>query len=219
VVKAEVPAVNGGESYTYGDYKTWGDGRWELIDGSAFDMSPSPGAAHQSVHSNLMAALLPYFIGAPCRVFSAPFDVLFPVGDLFPLGGENPDDIATVLEPDIMILCDMSKLRPYGILGAPDVVFEILSPSTSARDLNDKLLVYERGGVKEYIVVDPDNRIVTAYRRGDGSPSFNTRAVYRESDMLDFRTFPALNIRLANVFDVPVFSQTLQRRTKWTSTN
>jgi Uma2 family endonuclease len=180
------------DRYTYADYRAWDDGlRWELIGGEAFCMSPGPGTEHQSVLGELFFNLKNYFQDGKCQVFPAPLDVL--------LGDGPEDEIDTVVQPDILILCDKSKRRPHGIVGAPEVVFEILSPSTAARDLADKLYLYERSGVKEYLIVDPGRRVVTAYRRG-GAVHFTRRAVYRASDVLEFETFPDLKISLGSVF-------------------
>ena len=130
--------------YTYGDYRLWDDDlHWELSDGAAFclsslsgGMSPGPGATHQTLLWDLFFSLKNYFQGKTCRVYVAPFDVLLPDDD------ESEDEIDTVVQPDIMILCDKSRLHSYGIKGAPDVVFEILSPSTARRDLTAKLRLY-----------------------------------------------------------------------------
>ncbi|GHV33788.1 hypothetical protein FACS1894187_03050 [Synergistales bacterium] len=194
--------------YTYGDYKTWDDGiRWELIDGKAYCMyppamksgilcmGPAPRVAHQTVLGNLFAELKIYFKDKKCRVFMSPFDVSLPKGD------ESEDEIDTVVQPDILILCDESKLRPSGIVGAPDVVFEILSPSTSARDMNEKLSLYERSGVKEYFIVDADEHLVTAYRRGGDGLYFSNSANYRDADTLEFRTFKELKIPLGAIWE------------------
>jgi Uma2 family endonuclease len=188
------------ERYTYGDYRTWDDElRWELIDGKAFCMSPVPNVGHQSLLVELISTLHIYFKDKECQVFVAPLDVMLPGGD------ESEDETDTVVQPDLMILCDKSKLRPDGIKGAPDVVFEILSPSTAQRDLVDKLHLYERAGVREYMIVDPDNRVVTAYRRsGDDvrrERYFARRAVYRASEILEFETFPELKVPLSSVFE------------------
>ena len=189
------------EYYTYGDYKLWDDDlRWELIDGKAFclssrsvGMSPGPGMAHQALAGNLFFSLKSYFNGKECQVFIAPFDVMLPKG------GEGEDEIDTVVQPDIMILCDMSKLRPNGIKGAPDVAFEILSPTTALLDLADKFYLYERAGISEYVIADPHNRVVFTYRR-DAEGRFSFRKVYGADDVLEFGMFPELKIPLNSVW-------------------
>ena len=118
---------------------------------------------------------------------------------MLPKSDEREDKIDTIVQPDIVIVCDKTKLRHNGVNGAPDVVFEILSPSTAQRDLADKLYLYERAGVKEYVIVDPYNMIVTVYRRGEDD-SFSQRAIYGTSDVLVFRTFPELKIPLNPVW-------------------
>jgi len=179
------------ERYTYGNYRMWDDGlRWELIDGEPFCMSPGPAMVHQSLAAKLLAKLVNHFDGKECQVFGAPFDVMLPYG------GESEDEIDTVVQPDIMILCDKSKLQRNGIKGAPDVVIEILSPATARRDFNDKFWLYERAGVKEYIVADPYNHVIHAYRR-DPSGQFSWKKIYGADDILEFGIFPELKIPLA----------------------
>ena len=182
------------EYYTYGDYRTWDDDlRWELIGGEAFCMSPGPGTAHQSILMKLGAKLGNYFEGKGCQVFGAPFDVMLPNGD------EPENKIDTVVQPDIMILCDKSKLQHNGIKGAPDVIFEILSPSTARRDQDDKFKLYERAGVKEYVIADPHNRVMYAYRR-DTEGLFSWKKIYGADDVLEFEMFPDLKIPLSSVW-------------------
>ena len=185
------------ERYTYGDYKSWDDDlRWELIDGEAYclssrsgGMSPGPGAAHQI----LQAKLFNYFDGKECQVLVHPFDVMLPEGD------EPEDEIDSVVQPDIMVVCDKSKIQHNGIKGAPDVVFEILSPSTAQRDLDEKFHLYERAGVKEYVIADPHNRVIHAYRI-DAEGRFSFRKVYVADDVLEFGMFPELKIPLSAVW-------------------
>ncbi|GHV53181.1 hypothetical protein FACS1894216_10700 [Synergistales bacterium] len=183
------------ERYTYGDYRTWDDDtRWELIDGEAFCMSPAPNSCHQLLLIALGGELRNHFKGKACKVFAAPLDVLLPSGD------EGEDDIVNVVQPDIMIVCDRSKIHFRGIIGAPDVIFEILSPSTSKRDMSVKFELYERSGVREYFVVDPYGESVTAFGESSGS-RFSKKTVYRASDVLKFDTFAELEIPLAPIFE------------------
>jgi Uma2 family endonuclease len=153
------PARNLDDRFTYGDYKSWPDEeRWELIDGRAWAMSPAPTRNHQGLASKLFTDLSTFLSGKPCKAYFAPFDVLLPEGD------ESDDEVATVVQPDIVVFCDKTKLTKAGARGAPDLVVEILSPSTSKKDLNEKFRVYEKHGVREYWVVDPGNRAVQVWR-------------------------------------------------------
>jgi len=147
------------ERFTYRHYKTWPDSeRWELIDGRAWAMSPAPRKRHQELAWKLSGMFYDYLKGKPCKAFAAPFDVLLPEGD------EADDEVDTVVQPDIVVYCDRSKLTEAGARGAPDLVVEILSPSTSKKDQHDKFDLYERHGVREYWVVDPGNRSLMVYR-------------------------------------------------------
>ena len=163
---------------TYGDLRRWGDDtRWEIIDGQAYAMT-GPSWQHQSVTAGLVAQLLAYFRAHGCRVLPAPFDVRLP-------RGSEPDDaIETVVQPDISVVCDPTKLDERGCRGAPDLVVEVLSPSTAGRDHLIKRALYERHGAREYWLVHPIDRIVTVHRRkGEGAfgPSelFEARGVQR----------------------------------------
>ena len=133
--------------YTLEDWKDW-EGRWELIDGVAYDLTPSPNLEHQTIAGHLYFALRKALEAKPgsrpCDAYFAPLDVYL---------GQD------VLEPDLIILCDPEKKAKRGIEGAPDLVVEILSPSTSAKDLTRKRWVYETAGVPEYLIVDPEGQI------------------------------------------------------------
>lgn len=149
------------ERWSYADYLTWPEGeRWELIDGTAWAMSPAPVRRHQEVSRRLERAIDDKLGGRPCRMFHAPFDVLLP------RAGEADDEVDTVVQPDIVVFCDKSKLTPAGARGAPDIVVEVLSPSTAKKDQNDKFALYERHGVREYWVVDPAGKWLCVYRLG-----------------------------------------------------
>ncbi len=153
------PELTPQERFTYRNYRTWPDDeRWELIDGHAWAMSPAPMRRHQKVSGRLFSRFFNFLNGHPCEVYEAPFDVLFPMGD------EPDDEVDTIVQPDIVVFCDKSKLTERGARGAPDLVVEILSPSTSKRDIKDKYELYERRGVLEYWVVDPAAWSVWVYR-------------------------------------------------------
>lgn len=153
------PALAPEERFTYRHYRTWPDEeRWELIDGQAWAMSPAPATRHQRLSRKLFNQIVNLLEGRPCEAFDAPFDVLLPKGD------EIDDQVDSVVQPDIVVFCDKSKVHEHGARGAPDLIIEILSPSTSRKDLNEKFRLYERHGVREYWVVDPGNKAVQVWR-------------------------------------------------------
>ena len=144
--------------YTYGEYRHWPeDDRWELIEGVAYAMS-SPTSFHQAILVNLARIIGNHLKGKPCKVFFAPLDILFPR-----LEEQDENDVDTVVQPDLVVVCDRSRIRPYGVWGAPDLVVEILSPSTSRKDFREKYNLYQRSGVKEYWVIDPPGRWLHQY--------------------------------------------------------
>lgn len=154
------PAVDLDERFTYRHYRTWPEGeRWELIEGQAWNMSPAPSTQHQELSGKLYLAIAKFLEGKTLRVLYAPFDVLLPEGD------EPDDKTRTVVQPDIVVFCDRTNLTEAGARGAPDLVVEILSPSTSRKDLSVKFDLYERHGVREYWVVDPGNKSVQVWRQ------------------------------------------------------
>ena len=149
--------------YTYGDYRTWPeDVRYELIDGIAWLMSPAPGRRHQEMVGEIYYQARQALEDKSCRTYLAPFDVRLPKGD------EADDAIDTVVQPDVLVVCDRDKLDDAGLRGAPDWVVEVLSPSTAAHDQTRKLAVYERSGVAEVWLVHPTDRMLTRYRLVDG---------------------------------------------------
>jgi len=138
------------EMYTYKDYLYWDDDtRYEIIDGVAYMMA-SPSAAHQGISRELTVMIYDFLKDKPCKVFAAPFDVR-----LFP---EEDDSDATVVQPDILVICDSSKLADgKACKGAPDLVIEIMSGSSIIMDRKVKAEKYREAGVKEYWIVNPDN--------------------------------------------------------------
>ena len=147
------------DRYTYADYSASPeDERWELICGTAYAMS-TPTVAHQRVLLN-MAGQLHYFLqDKPCNVFVAPLSVR--------LNADEGDD--TVVEPDILVVCDEQKLADgKGVVGAPDFIVEILSPSTAKHDLFRKFALYQDAGVREYWIADPEDKNLMAFILREG---------------------------------------------------
>jgi Uma2 family endonuclease len=144
------------EYYTYRDYLDWPDDvRYQLVNGTAYMMSPGPNRIHQEISGEIFSAIHAYLKGKPCKVFAAPFDVRFAEGE----------DTDNVFQPDVIVVCDETKIDDGGIKSAPDFVAEILSPSTSGLDRGEKYDVYEREGVKEYWIIDPDAKLIETYTR------------------------------------------------------
>ena len=182
------------ERYTYGDYLTWDDDeRWELIDGIPYNMSPAPRVRHQGILMELSRQFANYLVDKPYRLFAAPFDVRLPESD------ESDNQVETVVQPDLSVICDRTRLDEAGCRGAPDLIVEILSPGTAHKDLKVKFDRYERAGVREYWIVDPAEKTVMVFTRGaDGR--YGRPEVYGASDVAGASIFPDLRIALATVF-------------------
>jgi len=190
-----LPATS--ERFAFGAYCTWPeDERWELIDGVPFAMSPAPDWPHQSLVATLTAAIFSHLKGGTCRVLPSPLDVLLPKAD------EADDSVDTVVQPDLVVLCDQSKLTRHGVRGAPEWVIEILSPSTAGRDQREKRELYERHGVAEYWIVSPSERLVWTYRLEAGA--YGKPAIYDEAMTASPQAFPDLVVSLTELFaDIP----------------
>ncbi len=181
-------------NYTYGDYSSWPEGeRWELIDGIAYNMTPAPSRIHQKVSAILFNELYNYFKGKPCEVYSAPFDLRLPEED------EEDKDIKTVVQPDILVICDSSKLDDKGCKGSPDLIIEIVSPTTASMDYIQKLSLYERHLVKEYWIVHPLDEIVMVYKLLENK-SYGRAGIYSVEDQVKVGIFPDLILDLKTVF-------------------
>ncbi len=150
-------------SYTYEDYYSWPfEERTELIKGRVFAKGPSPGPVHNQVRGYIGYELGTFLKGKKAEVYYAPFDVRFPDNS------KEDKDIITVLQPDICVVCDISKLDYRGCIGAPDIVVEILSPGNNSKVLKNKYEVYEESGVKEYWVVSLQDETFIVYTLTNG---------------------------------------------------
>lgn len=152
------PAHRQGE-FRYADYLQWpATERWQLLDGHAYAMAP-PSWAHQSVVFELGAQLRNALQGSPCQARSGP------VGVRLPRGQEVDAEVRTVFEPDLLVVCDPAKIDARGVRGAPDVVIEVLSPSTASFDQIEKRQAYDQAGVRELWLVDIANGTISIYRQ------------------------------------------------------
>jgi Uma2 family endonuclease len=193
-MKVEEPTELYG-TYTYADYLTgWLDERVELIKGKLYKMSPAPTSSHQRVAGELHLQIGNFLKRKKCKVFIAPFDVRLPQA------GKENNEIKTVVQPDLCVICDSSKIDEKGCLGAPDWIIEILPKYTSAKDLSKKFEVYEQTGVKEYWVVDPTGETVLVYSINKMGKYEGFLKPFISTDKISSTVLPDLVIDLAEVF-------------------
>jgi Uma2 family endonuclease len=146
------------KTYTYADYLKWTfEERLELIKGYVFKLSPAPAEIHQPISQKANNALYNYFYNKPCEVYAAPFDVRLV------RKSATDKEIINVVQPDICVICDLSKIDKKGCIGAPDIVVEILSPGNNKTELKYKYEVYEEAGVKEYWIIQPSEKTFFRY--------------------------------------------------------
>ena len=186
--------VNG--TYTYADYLLWRfKEQVELLRGKLFKMSPAPREIHQRVLNEINFELMSFFRNKTCRVYPAPFDVRIPAKGA---KGMTDNQIYTIVQPDLCVVCDLEKIDGRGCVGAPDLVVEILSPSNSRKDLKDKYEIYQEAGVPEYWIVDADDKAIYRYvLEGDtyiGLPPVS------EGDVFSSRKFPEMKIDTRLIF-------------------
>lgn len=157
------PSTSYAGKYSYADYLTWQmDEMVEIIRGKLFKMTAAPTRIHQKIVAKLSHRFYGFLEGKSCDVYMAPFDVRLPKTTT------NDQDIYTVVQPDISVICDKSKLDDAGCVGAPDLIVEILSRGNNKKELIHKYEVYEESGVKEYWVIHPHEQSLLIYSLIDG---------------------------------------------------
>lgn len=158
-----LPKGQAEDRFRYGDYRNWPeDERWELIEGVPYDMCAAPNRFHQKLAGKIFIKISLFLEEGDCEAYMAPFDVLLPA-----LGEEEMDEVSSVVQPDLSVICDPEKLIDQGCFRAPELLVEVLSPSTSKKDLNEKFNLYEKHGVREYWVVDPGMNYIRVFHLGD----------------------------------------------------
>ena len=179
--------------YTVKDYLSWQfDEMVELIRGKIFRMSPAPTSKHQLVSSAILTDILQHFKKKSCKVFHAPFDVYLPMTNL---KSGKPD---TVVQPDITVICDRSKISKKGCEGSPDWVVEIISDHTKKKDIQIKYKLYEECGVKKYWLIYPNEEIIEIFTL-DNSGVYNRYGAYCNEDIISPVLFPDLKIVVEEV--------------------
>ena len=191
----ETLSLNLNKRYTYADYLTWfDDKRRELINGFINFMA-GPLRKHQEASGILFNKIFNLLKNKKCKIYSAPFDVRLPIN------GETEDgEIYNVVQPDLVVVCDPNKLDDKGCIGAPDLIVEILSPSTSKTDLKDKYQLYEKSGVKEYWIAYPDLKNINAFILNKKN-KYELAGMYVEGDKISPSMFPELEIDITEVFE------------------
>ncbi len=183
--------------YTYADYLTWMDNvRRELYNGFINLMTPAPSRKHQRISTNLVSIFWNFLRYKSCEVYHAPSDVRLPKDK------NDYDDktITTVVQPDIYVICDLSKMDDKGCLGAPDLIVEIVSANNSKRDVKDKFEIYQEHGVREYWIVNPNDENVTVFLL-DKNGKFQFVGMYAGDDKIPVNIFKGdLRIDLSEVF-------------------
>jgi len=182
-VGSTVKKIN--QQFTYADYLTWpGDERWEIINGEAYAMTPAPTTRHQRIIGHIFSQFNQFFRDKQCEPFIAPTDVVL--------------DDRNIVQPDILVVCDPSKVTEKNIQGAPDLIVEILSPSTSIKDRREKKRLYERFGVSEYIIIDPFGDAAERFTLIEGR--YIASDLVNWDEVLQSSAFPELQLQLWDVF-------------------
>jgi Uma2 family endonuclease len=196
----EPPIGYTAKRYSYADYLTWTDDKMrEIIDGVVY-LFAAPVREHAEAIAPLFARAWWYIRKrkGKCKIYTAPFDVRLPTN-----GETDNDKIFNVVQPDICVICDRSKLDKDGCIGAPDLIVEVISPSTGKRDLNQKFNLYEKAGVKEYWVVYPKIKAVCVYiLQEDGKYDEGTTYDFiRGKSKVPVKTLAGLVIDLEELFE------------------
>ena len=184
------------KKYSYADYLTWMfQEKLELIKGRIFKMSPAPSRYHQQVSMELTGILWNAFKKHSCNLYAAPFDVRL----LDKKKSTNDNEIFTVVQPDLCVICDEKKLDDRGCLGAPDLVIEILSPGNSNKEMKYKFDLYQEAGVQEYWIVNPENKTLFIYILKEDK--FIGMHPLIEEDTIQSHLFPELDFKLEEIFN------------------
>ncbi|PRY86522.1 Uma2 family endonuclease [Mongoliibacter ruber] len=180
--------------YTYADYLTWQmDEMVELIKGKIFKQAAAPRVNHQRISIKISSDLFVFLDGKNCEVFTSPFDVRLPIKS------KKNEDIDTVVQPDICVVCDPEKIDELGCVGAPDLVIEILSPGNNKKELQNKYEVYEESGIKEYWVIHPNECTLIINTLINGK--YQASRIFTHGDKVASQAVEGFVLDLVEVFD------------------
>jgi Uma2 family endonuclease len=180
-------------TYTYADYLLWQfEERVELLRGKIRRMT-APSRKHQDVSQNLSVLLGNALWKNPCKVYVAPFDVRL-------TRMRNDKEVKTVVQPDLCVICNPTKLDDRGCNGAPDLIIEILSPGNSRTEMRDKFELYQEAGVLEYWIANPSEKMIQVFRLDEQGHYVGSPAVF-EGDLLTTPIVPNLEVNVTEVFE------------------
>ena len=193
----ELSQLDLNKTYSYADYLTWQfDEAVELIKGKIMLMAPAPNVRHQSISGNLHGICHPFFRHKQCRIFAAPFDVRLYDRKKSILANQ---EIHTVVQPDLSVICNPDILDKQGCNGAPDWIIEILSKGNSKKELQIKYELYQETGVSEYWLVYPYEQTVHQFVLENGQ--YQLKKMYTTDDIASPYLFPELKIELTEIFE------------------
>jgi Uma2 family endonuclease len=180
--------------YSYRDYLTWNmDEMVELINGKVFKKAAAaPNRLHQRLSIHLSSEFFQFLKGKTCEVYEAPFDVRFPTKS------NKNEEIFTVVQPDICVICDPKKLDAAGCLGAPDLIAEILSPGNNQKELKIKYELYEEVGVLEYWIIYPTEQSLIIHSLVSGK--YHPSRPYTIGDTVESKCIQGFQIDLTELF-------------------
>ncbi|MEE7627587.1 Uma2 family endonuclease [Methylobacter sp. Wu8] len=185
-------------TYSYADYLTWQlEETVELIKGKIMAMSPAPNLKHQRISRNMLRPIDNYLRHKTCEAFHAPFDVKLYNSKKSKLADQ---DVYSVVQPDLCVICDKDKLTEQGCNGAPDWIIEVLSPGNSTKDMRLKYDLYQENGVTEYWLVYPYEQAVYQFVLDQDTEKYQLFAMHAGDDLAKPYLFPELHIDLADVF-------------------
>lgn len=183
-------------TYTYADYLTWKfEEMVELVRGKILPMA-APNRKHQGISRDLSGKFFIFFKQHRCKFYPAPFDVR--LSDRQKSAKANKE-VQSVVQPDLCVICDESKLDTAGCLGAPDLIVEILSPGNSSKEMRVKKQLYEENQVREYWIIDPEHETVHQFSLTD-SGVYAPPVIYIHEDTLISSIFPDLHLNLLEIF-------------------
>lgn len=157
-------------------------------------MQSTPTWQHQAISRELLTQFNNYLIDKPCQVFASPFDLRLPEAD------EKDEETHFVVQPDLLVICDRDGLKGTGYYGAPTLVIEISSPSTARSDKVWKFSRYEKAGVEEYWIVEPDGKFISVFTL-QPNHRYGRPESYTETDQIPVSIFPDLKVDLKPIFD------------------